>query len=141
MPKEHGWDYGPPSVEKTLGSLPMVAEFARRLDIARFVGRLCLVRDVAILTHGQVIEALVANRLTSPPRLLRVEDWARVWAVKEVFGIGACTLNDDRMGRCLDAVAERLDELVGPVGDRAIADFWVDVSRLHWDMTSGQLPR
>lgn len=114
----------------------MVAEFSRRLDIAGIVDRLCPVRDVAILSHGQVIEALVANRLTSPAPLVRVEDWARVWAVEEVFGIDAETLNDDRIGRALDAVAEHLDEIVGSVGARAISDFGIDVSRLHWDMTS-----
>lgn len=114
----------------------MVAEFARRLDVAGIVDRLCPVRDVAILSHGQVIEALVANRLTSPAPLLRVEDWARDWAVSEVFGIEAETLNDDRIGRALDAVAPHLDEIVGSVGARAIGDFGIDVSRLHWDMTS-----
>ena len=52
----------------------MVAEFSRRLDVAGIVDRLCPVRDVAILSHGQVIEALVRNRLTSPAPLARVED-------------------------------------------------------------------
>ena len=67
----------------------MVAEFSRRLDVVGIVDRLCPVRDVAILSHGQVIEALIANRLTSPAPLLRVEDWAAEWAVAEVFGIDA----------------------------------------------------
>jgi transposase len=116
--------------------LPVIAEFARRLDIAGIIDRLCPVRDVAILSHGQVIEALVANRLTSPAPLLRVEDWAREWAVNEIFGIEAETLNDDRIGRALDAVAVHLDEIIGSVGARAITDFGIDVSRLHWDMTS-----
>ncbi len=114
----------------------MVAGFSRRLDVAGIVDRLCPVRDVAILSHGQVIEALVANRLTSPAPLLRVEDWAAEWAVPEVFGIDAATLNDDRIGRALDAVAPHLDEIVGSVGTRAITEFGIDVSRLHWDMTS-----
>jgi hypothetical protein len=116
--------------------LPVVAEFARRLDVAGIIDRLCPVRDVAILSHGQVIEALVANRLTSPAPLVRVQDWAAEWAVGEVFGIDAATLNDDRVGRALDAVAPHLDEIVGSVGTRAITDFGIDVSRLHWDMTS-----
>jgi transposase len=88
------------------------------------------------VTHGQVIEALVANRLTSPRPLLRVQDWARQWAVEEVFGIAPDALNDDRIGRALDAIAPNLDQLVGSVGARAIAVFGVDVARLHWDMTS-----
>jgi hypothetical protein len=131
--------YAPPSVEKLLGALPVVAEFCRRLDLAGIVDRACPVREVARVTHGQVIEALVANRLTSPRPLLRVADWAREWAVEEVFGIAADALNDDRIGRALDAVAPELEQVVGSVGARAIATFGLDVARLHWDMTSVSL--
>ncbi len=91
---------------------------------------------MATLTHGQVICALVANRLTSPTPLRRVEDWAQAWAVEEVFGIPPQALNDDRVGRALDAIAPELEQIVGSVGARAIAAFGVDVARLHWDMTS-----
>jgi len=128
--------YGPPSIDKALGALPVVAEFCRRLDIACIVDRACPVREVAILTHGQVIEVLVANRLTSPQPLVHVEGWARAWAVPEIFGIDASALNDDRIGRALDAVAPELEAIVGTVGAVAIAVFGIDVARLHWDMTS-----
>lgn len=129
---------GPPIVrrDKELGSLPVIASFCERLDIRGIVDRACPVRDVALVTHGQVIETMIANRLTSPRPLLHVEDWAREWAVEEVFGVTAQTLNDDRVGRALDAVAPALDGIVGSVGAQAIAAFGLDVSRLHWDMTS-----
>jgi hypothetical protein len=123
-------------VEKQLGSLPVVAEYCRRLDLAGIIDRACPIRDLAILSHGQVIEALVANRLTSPAPLWRVSDWARGWAVDEALGISASALNDDRIARALDAIAPELDRIVGSVGAQAIAAFGLDVSRLHWDMTS-----
>lgn len=129
--------YGRPSVEKMLGALPVIADYGRRLDLAGIIDRACPIRkDVAILTHGQVIEALVANRLTSPAPLLHVTDWARTWAVDEVFGIDPTALNDDRIARALDAIAPELDRIVGSVGAQAIAAFGLDVTRLHWDMTS-----
>jgi transposase len=128
--------YGGRSVEKMLGSLPVVAQYCRRLDLAGIIDRACPIRDLALLTHGQVIEALVANRLTSPKPLLRVEEWARGWAVAETLGVDPAALNDDRLGRALDAVAPELDRIVGSVGAQAIAAFGIDVSRLHWDMTS-----
>ncbi|MGW3635605.1 hypothetical protein ACWD7F_36740 [Streptomyces sp. NPDC005122] len=65
-----------------------------------------------------------------------VGDWVRVWAVEEVFGIEPALLNDDRLARALDVIASHLDQLAGTVGPRAIAEFGVDVSRFHWDMTS-----
>ena len=128
--------YGPPVADKAMGALPVVAEFARRLDLAGIVDRACPVRDLALLTHGQVIEALVANRLTSPAPLVHVQDWARQWAVQEIFGIDPSALNDDRIGRALDAIAPQLAGIVGSVGAAAIAAFGLDVARLHWDMTS-----
>ena len=132
----HQVRYGPPSVEKALGALPVIAAFCRRLDIAGIVDRACPVRDIAYATHGQVIEALVANRLTSPTPLVHVEDWARAWAVDEVFDLTPEVLNDDRIGRALDAVAPELNGIVGSIGARAIAEFGVEVARIHWDMTS-----
>ena len=132
----HQIGYGPASVEKALGALPVIANFCRRLDIAGIVDRACPVRDIAYATHGQVIEALIANRLTSPAPLVHVEDWARAWAVEEVFGLAPEVLNDDRIGRALDAVAPELAGIVGSIGATAIAGFGIDVARIHWDMTS-----
>jgi transposase len=127
------------SVEKTLGALPVVADYCRRLDLAGIIDQAAPIRDLADLTHGQVIESLIANRLTSPAPLVRVSDWAREWAVAEVFGIDPDILNDDRIGRALDAIAPELDHIVGSVGAQAISTFGIDVSRLHWDMTSVSL--
>jgi transposase len=128
-----------PSVEKALGSLPVVAAFAARLRIRDVIDGLCPVDDRSELTHGQVIEALVANRLTSPEPLVRVQDWAGGYAVEEVFGVRPQQLNDDRVGRALDAIAPQVDSIVGSVGAQAIEVFGIDVSRIHWDMTSFSL--
>lgn len=123
-------------LDKRLGALPVVAGFVRRLDLAGIIDRACPVRQVARATHGQVIEVLVANRLTSPAPLLHVSRWAEQWAVEEVFGLPADVLGDDRLARALDAIAPELDHIIGSVGAKAIAEFGLDVARLHWDMTS-----
>jgi hypothetical protein len=122
-----------------LGALPVVAEYSRRLDLVGIIDRAAPVRDVAILTHGQVIEALIANRLSAPAPMWRVADWAREWAVEQALGVSGAALNDDRIARALDAIAPELDRIVGSVGAQAIAAFGLDVARLHWDMTSVSL--
>ena len=128
--------YGPPSLDKAFGSLPVVASFPGQLNVAGIIDELCPVRDVALATHGQIIEAMIANRLTSPTPLVRVIDWARAWAVDHCFGISPQVLNDDRLGRALDAIAPHLDQIAGTVGATAITQFGLDVSQIHWDMTS-----
>ncbi len=74
--------YGPPSLDRALGSLPVIASFLDQLNVAGAIDELCPIRDVALATHGQVIEAMIANRLTSPTPLVRVIDWACAWAVE-----------------------------------------------------------
>ena len=110
-----------------------------RLGIGQVIDDLVPIRPVASLTVGQAVEAMICNRLTSPAPLVHVADWARDWAVPEILGIPALALNDDKLGRTLDAIAPRLEEITGAVAVRAIGAFGIDIGLLHWDMTSFSL--
>lgn len=121
---------------KMLGQLPLVADFMRRLQIERTVNELCPSRSNAQLTHGQVVLAVLANRLIQPQAMYHLLEWARKWAVGETFGFDAGLLNDDRLARCLDALAPQLDAVQGTVLARAVTAFQLDLSQLHWDLTS-----
>jgi phosphoglycolate phosphatase-like HAD superfamily hydrolase len=122
-------------VIRTAGALPVVAKLADRLGLVEAVDRFCPIRSVADYTHGQVLLALVANRLTHPRPLSSFEDWGEDFAVAETLGIAACKLNDDRLGRTLDALAERLPEVLNLVARRAIERFGISLAELHWDLT------
>jgi hypothetical protein len=91
---------------KTIGSLYMLKPFVNVLCIRGIIDRIVpMQRDVAGLTHGQVIEQLVLNRLNSPCPLVLLEDWAEAVGILELFHIRPDELNDDRVGRALDAIA------------------------------------
>src|SRR5947209_10005759 len=90
----------------------------------------------ADLTHGEVIAALVANRLTAPRPLYDVVGWAESYATNDWLGVPAGLLNDDRLWRALDACSARLREEAGAHAMAAIATFGADAARLHWDFTS-----
>ncbi len=124
---------------KMLGSLPVIASFCRRLGIAAIIDGLVPIRDVATVTAGQAAEAMICNRLTSPAPLVHVQDWASTWAVTEILGISPVSLNDDKLGRTLDAIAPHLEEITGAVAVRAIDAFGIDITQMHWDMTSFSL--
>jgi transposase len=94
------------------------------------------VREVARASHGRVIEALIANRLSSPTPMVHVGAWAERFAVEPVLGVAPDVLNDDRIARALDALAPVLEQVSGSVGAAAITTYGIDVSQLHWDMTS-----
>jgi Domain of unknown function (DUF4277)/Transposase DDE domain len=127
------------------GALPLLVPVLRRLDVIGVVDRACPMRGRAHLTHGEVISALVANRLTSPRPLYDVQGWAETYAAAAWLGTPAALLNDDRLGRALDALADHLDTVTGALGLAAVASYGVNAARLHWDFTSvaftGEYPR
>ena len=133
------WADVPARQIKMLGSLPVIYSFCQRLGIGQVIDDLVPIRDVATVTAGQAVEAMICNRLTSPAPLVRVGDWARTWAVPEILGIPAVALNDDKLGRTLDAIAPYLDQITSAAAIRAIGAFGIDISQLHWDMTSFSL--
>ncbi len=119
-----------------VGALPLVAPVLERLDVAGIVDRACPMRGRASLTHGEVVAALVANRLTAPRPLYDVAGWANAYGTNEWLGTPGGLLNDDRLGRALDALAGRLEEVASAVALAAIGGFGADAARLHWDFTS-----
>ena len=122
-------------VIRTAGALPVVAKLAEKLGLVEAVDRFCPIRSVAEYTHGQVVLALVANRLTHPRPLSSFEEWGDDFAVAETLGIASCKLNDDRLGRTLDALAEHLAEVCNLVARRAVERFGISIAELHWDLT------
>jgi hypothetical protein len=121
---------------RLLGSLPVIAHFARRLGVEEIIDQTCPSRGNAQLTHGQVALAIIANRLTQPQAMYQLLSWAQQWGLREVCGFDPSHLNDDRLGRCLDALAPQIDPLQGAVTVAAIREFDLDLSQLHWDLTS-----
>ena len=120
--------YGPASTEQVLGALPVVAAVCRRLDIAGIIDRAAPVRDVALATHGQVIVAMIANRLTSPTPMVHLVQWARAFAVEHAFAVAPelVTLSTDGGPATLDvpsgSYALNTDSDGGPQSVRVSAD-------------------
>ena len=121
---------------KQLGALPAIRAYLERLQLKERVDAVAPVREVAHLTNGDVVVALVANRLTAPRPLYDIVEWAEAWAVEETFGIAPAALNDDRLGRCLDDIAAVHDRLRGDLTVQAISAFGLETTTLRWDLTS-----
>jgi len=121
---------------KQLGALPVIRAYLERLQLKERVDTVAPVREVAHLTNGEVVMALVANRLTAPRPLYDIVEWAEDWAVEETFGIDPSALNDDRLGRCLDDIAAVHDRLRGDLTVQAVAAFGLETTTVRWDLTS-----
>jgi hypothetical protein len=128
----------PPAVGtcRAVGPLLLVAHYLRRLGLVALVDAAVPMRGRSLLTHGEVIAALVANRLSSPAPLYDVAGWASAFAVAELLQVPASLLNDDRLGRALDAFQPVAEEIRSRLLLRTLDRFDVDASRLHLDLTS-----
>jgi transposase len=121
---------------REVGPLLLVGHYLDRLGLADIVDRQLPQRGRAQLTHGEVVAALVANRLAAPAPLYDIAGWASSAAMAEVLAIPGMLLNDDRLGRALDALAPAAEEVRGALMLAAIERFGADAARLHLDLTT-----
>ncbi len=129
-------DPPPAGTRRHVGPLLLVRHYLDRLGLAGIVDAAAPMRGRAQLTHGEVICALVANRLCGPAPLYDVAGWASSAAMAELFSVPAGLLNDDRLGRALEALAPVAERVRGELALAAAARCRVDLSRLHLDMTA-----
>ena len=129
-------DPPPEGTRRACGALALVAHYVKRLGLGAAVEGACPVHGRAQLTHGEVICALVANRLCDPRPLYDIRGWADEQGAHPLLGTPAALLNDDRLGRALDALSARVEEVKGALCLRALERFGCEPARLHWDFTS-----
>jgi Domain of unknown function (DUF4277)/Transposase DDE domain len=123
-------------VRREVGSLLLAAHFIAELDLIGTVDRALPQRGRSQLSAGEVCAALICSRLCSPSPLYDIAGWASGAALHELMGIPPALLNDDRLGRALEALAVYAEPLRGALAARAIERFGIDAGRLHVDLTT-----
>jgi hypothetical protein len=127
----------PPGTRRCVGPLLIVAHYLRALGVAEIVDAAIPRRGRALAGHGEIACVLAASRLCSPAPLYDIAGWASSAAVTELLGTPAALLNDDRLGRSLEALAKVADDVRGQLMLTATRRFPVaDASRLHLDLTA-----
>lgn len=129
-------DPPPVGTRRQVGALLLVRHYLQRLELVKVIDRVAPMKGRAQLSHGEVISALVANRLCAPSPLYDVAGWASSAALAELFDIPAMLLNDDRLGRALQALAPVAEQVRGELALAAAHTGGADLSRLHLDLTA-----
>src|SRR4051794_36900113 len=120
-----------------VGALPAIVHYLGQLDLAATVDRLVPWRgDVPL---GTLVEVMVANRLLQPKALFRIGQWFEAAAVTDYFGLTADQLNDDRLGRALERLADHAPTIQSALVLKAIKQFELDISQIHYDLTTVEL--
>lgn len=122
---------------QNVGALPVIAQYMGRMRLAEHIND--VVPWEGEIPLGTVVEALVANRLLQPKALFRVDDWAQSSGVAGYLGLEPGQLNDDRLGRSLERLAKHAEEIQTALVLTAIREFDLDISQIHYDITSVEL--
>jgi transposase len=79
---------------------------------------------------------LILNRLMWPLPLYQVADWAGQTVLGAVLGLDPVKLNDDRLGRTLDALYPHLEMIWLEVVETAMLKADIDLSVIFYDLTA-----
>lgn len=125
----------------SVGSIPIINHFMRRLGLEDILARELTPAGDPRIEPARSIVVLLRNIVQGRKPVYGVGEWAGAYH-PEVIGLSpeeAGSLNDDRIGRALDALfdADRASMLTEIVV-RAIREFKLDVSQLHNDSTTIQ---
>lgn len=128
---------GPTLTDKTLacGPLPLIVPLLQRLDIATIIDRHLPPDPQLAFAHGRVLTLLLAARLCQPTALVNIPHWAEESGADLLWNIPADSLNDDRLGRALDAFFTQRHSILACVAAQAIQVAELPRQRLHFDTT------
>jgi transposase len=118
-----------------LGPLAVVAPLLERMDVAAIIDRHLPPDPQLEYSHGQVLRLLLGARLSQPLALVNVAGWAEESGAEFLWGIPADKLNDDRLGRALDALFSQRHSILGSVAAHVVNTFRLPMNRLHYDTT------
>jgi hypothetical protein len=129
--------HGPTLADDTLhfGPLALIAPLLHRLDIAAIIDRHLPPDPQLAFSHGHVLSLLLAARLCQPTALINVPAWAEDTGADLLWDLPAASLNDDRLGRALDAFFTQRHSSLTAVAAQAISLADLPLDCLHFDPT------
>jgi len=128
---------GPTTSQSTLafGPLALIAPLLQRLDLAALIDQHLPPDPQLAYSHGRVLSLLLAARLCQPTALINIPTWARATGADLLWDIPADDLNDDRLGRALDAFFSQRHSIQAAVAVRTLELAELSGQRLHFDST------
>lgn len=120
-----------------VGGLPVIVNYLERLGLGAVLDE--LVPWEGGVPLGTLVEIMVVNRLLEPKAMYRIGEWAEKAGLTEYYGVTAEQLNDDRLGRMLERLAQHQGAVQAAVVTRAIKVFKLAVKQIHFDLTDVEL--
>ena len=119
-----------------LGSVALIEPLLRHMKVAEFINQHLPKDPQAEFDYGGVLSLLIAARLADPIALVNVANWAAESGAECLWGIPAEKLNDDRLGRALDAFFTQRHSIQASISLHVAKELNISLDELHFDPTS-----
>jgi transposase len=118
-----------------LGALAMLWPLLEEMQVARIINQHLPADPQAEYDHGRVLSLLIAARLHDPVALVHVGTWAGESGADILWDIPVEKLNDDRLGRSVEAFFGQRHSVLASLALHVSQKFGVPLSELHYDPT------
>ncbi len=118
-----------------IGNLALTVPLLERARVAEIIDQHLQPDGRKTVSPGKVLTLLIAARLHRPMAISRVHEWAIETGADIMFDIDAEALNDDRIGRDLEALFEHRHSILGSIALHVAREFGVPLDELHFDPT------
>ena len=121
---------------QVVGALPVVAAVLEQWKLSEIL-------DATVPWNGEVplgtlIEVLIVNRLLQPEAMYEMGTWDEKAGVTDYYGLTAEQLNDDRLGRALERLADHTDVAQSALTLAAVKTWKLKVSQVHYDISNAE---
>jgi len=119
-----------------LNFLPVAYELLTSLGFPQIVEQYAPTPPKQEISNGLTLTAVVLNRLHAATPLYKIDSWAEDSGLQFLLPIDPKKLNDDRIGRTFDAIAEHIQDIFMDFSFNLACKYNLDISELHGDGTS-----
>src|SRR5262245_13185607 len=117
------------------GALAVIFPLIEWINFAQIINQHCPADPQADFDYGTTLSLLLAARLYSPVALRNVAAWACQSGADILWNMPPEKINDDRLGRALDAFFEQRHSIVAHLALHVSREFKVPIKDVHYDPT------
>jgi hypothetical protein len=117
------------------GALAMLWPLLQRMQVASIIDGHLPADPQAEFSHGKVLSLLIAARIFSPVALVNVGGWAAESGADILWDMPVEKINDDRLGRSVDAFFDQRHSILAALALRVSQEFGVPLEEIHYDPT------
>lgn len=120
---------------RSYGALAVIFPLLERMNVMKTINQHLPADPQAEFDYGCTLSLLMAARLFSPTALSNVAEWAKDSGADMLWNMPAEKMNDDRLGRALDAFFEQRHSILASLALHVSREFDVPLNEIHYDPT------